>query len=57
MFATAVCDYTAVGSNELSFKKGDILRIIHQDCDSGWWAAELDGVKGWVSSFYVEIKQ
>jgi len=55
--AIAVCDYTGINDSELSFKKGDYLRIIQQDRESGWWAAELNGKKGWVSEYYLEIQQ
>jgi len=53
--ATALFDYTAANANELSFSKGDKLTILQRDEEAGWWAAELDGKKGWVSSFYVQI--
>jgi len=53
--ATALFDYTAANVNELSFSKGDKLTILQRDEEAGWWAAELNGKKGWVSSFYVQI--
>jgi len=53
--ATALFDYTAANVNELSFNKGDKLTILQRDEEAGWWAAELNGKKGWVSSFYVQI--
>jgi len=53
--ATAHFDYTAANVNELSFHKGDKLTILQRDEEAGWWAAELNGKKGWVSSFYVQI--
>lgn len=53
--ATALFDYTAANANELSFAKGDKLTILQRDEEAGWWAAELNGKKGWVSSFYVQI--
>jgi len=53
--ATAQFDYTAANVNELSFKKGDRLTILQRDEEAGWWAAELNGKKGWVSSFYVQL--
>jgi len=54
--AVAQFDYTAANVNELSFKKGDRLTILQRDEEAGWWAAELNGKKGWVSSFYVKIE-
>jgi len=53
--ATALFEYTAANVNELSFNKGDKLTILQRDEEAGWWAAELNGKKGWVSSFYVQI--
>lgn len=53
--ATALFDYTAANGNELSFQKGDKMTILQRDEEAGWWAAELNGKKGWVSSFYVQI--
>jgi len=54
MFARGLYDFKANDSRELSFKKGDKLRIIAQD-DDGWWSAELDGKLGYVPSTYVEL--
>jgi len=53
--ATALFAYTAANSNELSFQKGDKLTILQRDDEAGWWAAELNGRRGWVSSFYVAL--
>ena len=53
--ATALFQYTAANSNELSFQKGDKLTILQRDDEAGWWAAELNGKRGWVSSFYVSL--
>jgi hypothetical protein len=53
--ATALFPYTAANANELSFQKGDKLTILQRDDEAGWWAAELNGKRGWVSSFYVSL--
>ena len=34
--------------NELSFQKGDKMTILQRDEEAGWWAAELNGKKGFV---------
>ncbi len=56
ILAKALYDYSARKDKEgeLSYKKGAVLTIIQQDAD-GWWAAELDGKQGWVSSMYMQL--
>ncbi len=54
---TAMCDYFSYKGDELSFKKGEELSIIHTG-DGDWWYAryEKDGREGFVPSNYlVEI--
>jgi hypothetical protein len=41
-------------NRELSFKKGDKIRVIAQEED-GWWSAELNGKLGYIPSTYVEV--
>lgn len=46
-YAKADYDYTALNPDELSFKVGDIIRIITKTCeDDGWWRGELNGLSG-----------
>lgn len=46
-YAKADYDYTAASGDELSFKTGDIMRIISKECeDEGWWRGELNGLTG-----------
>jgi hypothetical protein len=50
-------DYIADGPDELSIKKGQLLKIIDRPADeNGWWRAQLDGttVIGFIPSNYVE---
>ena len=35
--------------NELSFAKGDKMTILQRDEEAGWWAAELNGKKGFAA--------
>ncbi|KAH3745444.1 hypothetical protein Pelo_13143 [Pelomyxa schiedti] len=55
LYATAIASYTSTNSNELSFQRGDRLKIIDKEDQDGWWAAEFNGQRGWVSSFYVTL--
>ncbi len=49
----ALFDYTGLTEHELSFKKGDIIRVVEKS-GSGWWTGELNGAfgafpsEGWV---------
>jgi hypothetical protein len=52
---TALFDYNAVGANELSIKKGDLL-IVHKKYQH-WLLAENQGVQGWVPSCYVSTER
>lgn len=36
IFARALYDFEGTRSDNLSFKKGDILTVLNQN-DSGWW--------------------
>lgn len=54
VYARAIEDFTGADSRELSFRKGDVLRIISQD-DSGWWSSEREGVLGYAPSTYLEL--
>ena len=47
-------DCTGDNSNELSFKKGDIIHIISKEFDDkSWWIGELNGKFGLVPKTYV----
>lgn len=45
MLAKAVYDNIAESTDELAFKRGDILNVIEQDTDGleGWWLCSLRG--------------
>ncbi|KAF8571292.1 hypothetical protein P879_02896 [Paragonimus westermani] len=51
-FVRALYDYARIHTDELSFKKGDILAVSRQ-LDGGWWEGSLNGVAGWFPSNYV----
>jgi hypothetical protein len=50
----ALYDYTARAEDDLTFKKGDHLRVLNQS-DGDWWQAQLvsSGRKGFIPSNYV----
>uniref|UniRef100_A0A6Q2Z3S4 Growth arrest specific 7 n=1 Tax=Esox lucius TaxID=8010 RepID=A0A6Q2Z3S4_ESOLU len=38
----------------LTFKVGEIIKIV-QPLPGGWWEGELDGIRGWFPSSYVQV--
>uniref|UniRef100_F6PLS0 Growth factor receptor-bound protein 2 n=1 Tax=Ornithorhynchus anatinus TaxID=9258 RepID=F6PLS0_ORNAN len=43
MEAIAKYDFKATADDELSFKRGDILKVLNEECDQNWYKAELNG--------------
>lgn len=56
MEAEAKHDFTATADDELSFQKGNILKILSMDEDKNWYKAELDGKEGYIPSNYIEME-
>ena len=58
-YCIAKFDNVAEGKYELSFKKGDRLRIIEETFKSSpdWWTCELDGRRGAVPANYVKREE
>ncbi|XP_060116850.1 growth factor receptor-bound protein 2-like isoform X1 [Heteronotia binoei] len=56
MEAVAKYDFGATADDELSFKQGDILKVLDKECDVNWYKAELDGKDGFVPKNYAEMK-
>ncbi|XP_075688432.1 GRB2-related adapter protein 2 [Rhinoderma darwinii] len=52
MEARALYEFNASGEDELSFRKGDILKIL--GVDDNWYKAELRGNEGYVPKNYVD---
>ncbi|KAH9278099.1 Rho guanine nucleotide exchange factor 7 [Echinococcus granulosus] len=50
--AQALFDYDRQHFDELSFKTGDIIKVL-KEIDGGWWHGELNGTQGWFPSNYV----
>ncbi|OCT85502.1 growth factor receptor-bound protein 2 [Xenopus laevis] len=53
MEALGMYEFNASGEDELSFKKGDILKILSSD--DNWYKSELHGSEGYVPKNYVEV--
>ncbi|KAJ3383382.1 hypothetical protein HDU92_004245 [Lobulomyces angularis] len=49
---SALYDYVGNEERSLSFKRGDIIRVITQ-LESGWWDGVCKGQRGWFPSNYV----
>ncbi|XP_063796791.1 GRB2-related adapter protein 2 isoform X1 [Pseudophryne corroboree] len=54
MEALALYEFIASGEDELSFKKGDILKILGSD--DNWYKAELRGNEGYAPKNYVDMR-
>ncbi|XP_076309513.1 growth factor receptor-bound protein 2-like isoform X1 [Tachypleus tridentatus] len=57
MEATAKYDFNATADDELSFKKGEVLKVLNVEDDMNWYRAELDGKEGLIPSNYIEMKK
>ncbi|KAM3598162.1 uncharacterized protein V6R79_014497 [Siganus canaliculatus] len=56
MEAIAKYDFNATADDELSFKRGDILKVLNEECDQNWYKAELNGKDGFIPKNYIEMK-
>ncbi|XP_064419243.1 GRB2-related adapter protein 2b isoform X2 [Latimeria chalumnae] len=54
MEALAKYDFNATGEDELSFRKGDLLKILSSQDD--WYKAELHGHEGFVPKNFIDMK-
>ncbi|XP_076607663.1 GRB2-related adapter protein 2a [Chaetodon auriga] len=54
MEARGKYDFAATADDELSFKKGDILKILSPQDD--WYKAEMNGLEGFVPQNYIEMQ-
>ncbi|KAK7112432.1 growth factor receptor-bound protein 2-like [Littorina saxatilis] len=55
MEAKALYDFSATRDDELSFKRGDILKVVNLE-DKDWYEAEIGGEKGVVPSTYLQME-
>ncbi|XP_067123975.1 growth factor receptor-bound protein 2-like isoform X2 [Centruroides vittatus] len=56
MEALAKHDFNATADDELSFRKGQVLKILNMEDDTNWYRAELEGKEGLIPSNYIEMK-
>ncbi|XP_058891453.1 GRB2 related adaptor protein a isoform X3 [Acipenser ruthenus] len=56
MEAVALYVFQASENDELSFKKGDILKITNMEDDQNWFTAELGGLNGFIPKNYIKVK-
>ncbi|KAE9556364.1 hypothetical protein FO519_000404 [Halicephalobus sp. NKZ332] len=57
MEATAEYDFAASAEDELSFKRGDRIKVLSKDEDPYWFKAELNGIEGFVPSNYLRMTE
>ena len=53
--ARALYDYTARSDKEISFKRGDTLKVIEKSPDGHWWDGLCESSRGFIPVAYVEI--
>lgn len=56
MYMVALYDFEGEKSKDLTFKRGDLVRLIDKK-PNGWWLAEADGRIGFVPSNYLAARQ
>ncbi|XP_073330348.1 growth factor receptor-bound protein 2a isoform X2 [Pagrus major] len=56
MEAVATVDFNASADDELSFKRGSILKILSENSDKNWFKAEQNGREGMIPKNYVQVK-
>ncbi|XP_019125304.2 GRB2-related adapter protein [Larimichthys crocea] len=55
MEAVALFSFTASEADELSFQKGDIIKVTEMEDDSCWFTAEIEGKRGYVPENYISL--
>ncbi|XP_075570626.1 GRB2-related adapter protein 2 isoform X2 [Pelecanus crispus] len=55
MEAIAKFDFNASGEDELSFRAGDMLKVIGPECEQGWYKAELRSQEGYVPKNFIDF--
>ncbi|GAO51576.1 hypothetical protein G7K_5675-t1 [Saitoella complicata NRRL Y-17804] len=59
VYATALYDFSAQQSGDLSFREGERVRVTKRGEDGGWWEGVVEGGEGGVGSFpstYVRVE-
>ncbi|KAM7009020.1 GRB2-related adapter protein-like [Tautogolabrus adspersus] len=55
MEAVALFSFTASEADEISFQKGDIIKVTEMEDDSCWFTAEIQGKRGYVPENYISL--
>uniref|UniRef100_A0A7E4VMG4 GRB2-related adapter protein n=1 Tax=Panagrellus redivivus TaxID=6233 RepID=A0A7E4VMG4_PANRE len=55
MEAIAEHDFTATAEDELSFKRGDMIKVLNKEDDPYWYKSELNGIEGFVPRNYIKM--
>jgi len=53
--ARALYDFAGETETDLPFYAGDTITVLDQSDPSGWWEGELNGVRGFFPSNFVEF--
>lgn len=49
-------DFKVIVDDELSFKRGDIFKVLNEECDQNWYKVEFNGKDGFIFKNYIEMK-
>ncbi|KAM7419580.1 hypothetical protein PAMA_016606 [Pampus argenteus] len=55
MEAVALFSFTASEADEISFQKGDVIKVTEMEDDSCWFTAEIQGKRGYVPENYISL--
>ncbi|XP_056136414.1 GRB2 related adaptor protein b [Lampris incognitus] len=55
MEAVALFSFTGSGANEMSFQKGDVIKVMDMEDDPNWYTAEIEGRRGYVPENYISL--
>uniref|UniRef100_A0A3B4UXE0 GRB2 related adaptor protein b n=1 Tax=Seriola dumerili TaxID=41447 RepID=A0A3B4UXE0_SERDU len=55
MEAVALFSFTASETDEISFHKGDMIKVTEMEDDSCWFTAEIQGKRGYVPENYISL--
>ncbi|XP_040892518.1 GRB2-related adapter protein-like isoform X2 [Toxotes jaculatrix] len=55
MEALALFSFSASEADEISFQKGDVIKVTEMEDDSCWFTAEIQGKRGYVPENYISL--
>ncbi|XP_042341310.1 growth factor receptor-bound protein 2-like isoform X2 [Plectropomus leopardus] len=56
MEAIALADFNATADDELSFKRGQVLKVLQKKHGDNWYKAEVNGRNGFIPKNYIQLK-